>query len=331
MAPEMKTTGFLSDMPYYIMLAMKAKDSIKLWFDTLVQDGECMDLTVLKIDQSGVEEFNFPHGEVDGIGAFLNIHKKSDSLQVYTKMRHKRPWYHYLWGFLMYTKRLPFRSAKWKNFNKNWRQKYWQTKPFARAYTVFSKEETRQIKQLSKGLNVSLNSHLLFCLNKVLTNLQEPGKSIWLVPVSMRASLDEEIVKNEVGFTDAYCGSEDRVQDIDRQIKKRLKNLEHLGGVIGVSLGVFIGPWLLKKLVLLNKHLQVRTGVFTNLGEGRDPESKNMYSGYPPVIETQPVGALAGIWNDSLTLALHFHPALELSKEQAEQILAQWREAALKG
>lgn len=313
------------------MVVVKAKDSIKLWFETLKEDGEYVDLTVLRVTGDKVEEFNFPHGEVDGIGAFLKLHKKKSTLKVMTKMRKKVPWYRYAWGFIMYTSRLPFRSANWKSFNKDWREEFFGKKPSARSFTFFDREQTKLIKTNARKVGANLNSFLLYYLNQSLLELQKPGKTVWLIPVSMRGSINEEATKNEVGFTDAYCTKDINPAQIDRQIKKRLRRGEHLGGVIGVSLGVFLGKNLLKKLVHLNKYLQVRTGVFTNLGEGQDSQSDFMYSGFPPVIETQPVGALAGIWNGCLTLSLHFHPALGLTAEDAQFYLDNWRRSVLGG
>lgn len=125
----------------------------------------------------------------------------------------------------------------------------------------------------------------------------------------MRESYNEESYGNEVGFVDTVIKKNINVNQLNDQINKRIKNFKHLGGIVGVSLSVFIGEILLKKLVRLNKYIQVRTGVFTNLGEwssrGREDEK---ITGFPPVIETQPLGASALTWNGRLALAIHTHP-----------------------
>jgi hypothetical protein len=188
------------------------------------------------------------------------------------------------------------------------------------------KLKTKLIRANAQKRNITLNSFLLFNLDYSLSDkFNKMDKRVWLIPVNMRQDFNHSAQGNEVGFIDAVITKKLNMNQLHTQIKRRINNYEHLGGVLGVSLGVFIGAYLLKKLVRINKYLQVRTGVFTNLGEwsskGREDEK---IIGFPPVIETQPIGASALTWNGRLALGIHAHPCLEFSQDEINNILKKW-------
>lgn len=305
---------------------MKAKDSIDIWFKTLEEMGESSEIIIQTIDSSENKQVHrFDHGKFDAISGFIQNIGKVDNLKTSLKGRtDNTSALKYLYGFLRYIIRLPFYSAKWNKYKDNWREL--NNLNYPQAVNHFTQEDTDLIKENAKKRKVSLNSFLLYNLDYCLADkFDNNSKRVWLIPVNMRSDYNENSHGNEVGFVDAVIKRNLNVNQLDDQIKNRIKNHEHLGGIVGVSIGVFIGEYLLKKLVRFNKYIQVRSGVFTNLGEwtsrGREDEK---ISGFPPVIETQPIGASALTWNGRLAIAIHAHPCLEFSDIELENILKKW-------
>lgn len=304
---------------------MKAKDSVRIWFETLSSMGEDMDILLQCDVGEGMQDYRFHHGRFDAIGGFLTHVAKVDKPKTTLSLRGKgAPFYKYLIGFFIYLLRIPFYASGFKNFNKNWRS---SKKHYPRAVSFLDVTETRAIKERAQAMNVSVNAFLLYHLNASFQELLNgKGKDIWLIPVNLRVNTKDNLSQNEVGFVDAVIKKHHGVFDINQQIKKRLSRYEHLGGVLGVGIGVVTGEFLLKKLVKLNKYLQVRTGVFTNLGEWQADGCEHFkLSGFPPVLETQPVGASAITWCHKMTLSLHTHPALQLNESNVEKILENWK------
>lgn len=303
---------------------MKAKDSVRIWFETLSSMGEDMDILLRCDVGQGMKDYRFHHGRFDAIGGFLTHVANVENPKTTLTLRGKgaAP-YKYLIGFLIYLLRIPFYAAAFKKKNKNWRA---GKKKYLRETHFFSHEETSLLIEKARSHNVSVNTYILYHLNKSMQDLLvNKGKDIWLIPVNLRVNTKDNLSQNEVGFVDAVINKELSLNELQTQLKKRLKRNEHLGGVVGVALGVITGEFLLKKLVWLNKYLQVRTGVFTNLGEWEAQGCDHFkLSGFPPVLETQPIGASAITWCGKMTLSIQAHPILELNEKELSNIKNKW-------
>lgn len=303
---------------------MKAKDSVRIWFETLSLEGEDMDILLQCDVGEGMKDYRFHHGRFDAIGGFLsNVIHVNNPKTTMTLRGKQAPFYKFLVGFIRYSLRLPFYAAPFKNFNYQWRD---GSKNYPRTRSFLDEAQTKMIKDTAQKLGVSVNSLLLKALNDASKRyIASVGDNIWLIPVNLRTNTNDNLSQNEVGFVDALISSKDNLHSIHRQIANRIKKSEHLGGLMGVGIGVFIGEYFLKKLVKLNKYLQVRTGVFTNLGEWQASGCESYkLSGYPPVLETQPIGASAITWCNKMTLSLHTHPCLEMSQDEIEVFMNDW-------
>lgn len=304
---------------------MKAKESLKIWFDQLSQMGESSNILISVKNKNEIKEYEFSHGEFDAISGFIKNIGDFEGLNTNLSLRKKeKSKLKYLIGFLRYSLRIPFYSAKWNKYIVGWRDI--NSKYYPQSVFYFSNEDTQKIIENAKARQVSLNSYLMYYLDKSIINLLNSNqKRVWLIPVNVRSDIRNVSSGNEVGFIDAVITQYDSMASIHQQVQKRIKCYEHLGGIVGVSLGVIIGEFLLRKLVWLNKYLQVRTGVFTNLGEWTAPGKEDLQiCGFPPVLETQPIGAGALTWCGRMTIAIHSHPCLGFSSSELEAIMQSW-------
>ncbi|WPU63472.1 hypothetical protein [Peredibacter starrii] len=313
---------------------MTPQESIYRWFKILEEKGEYSHFTVIEKTESGeVLESEVFHGEMDGVGGFLSIMKErgeSDLLIPELPVRNRPSSLFFAYSFFRYLMRLPFYSPGWKIQNQ-WNKK--SEKPQAYAFTSLSVAETEKIWMNAKKLGVSRNAYLLHHLNLSLNPYIKESllPRYWLIPVNLRTDFNHHL-ENITGFVDARITTGQSAQALDKNLKKSLSRGDFFGGHVGIGLGQFLGPHLLKLLVTMNDFIQVRTGVFTNLGNWKTKPGHTMKShwfGLPPVIAAQPFGAMTGSMNGEQSLAVVFHPRLTLSKAVAEECLARWVKALL--
>lgn len=313
---------------------MRPQDSIKEWFKILEERGEYAHFTVIEQTHEGREiETDFFHGNMDGIGGFLTIMKsrgETDFLLPELPKRDNPHWFVYFYNFLRYCARLPFYSPGW-NISSKWGRK--SEKPSARAWCSLSVSDTEKIWKKAKTAGVGRNAFLLHHLNQALLPLMEESRlpCYWLIPVNLRPDFKSS-EGNITGFIDARITRNTSVKDLDSNLKKALMRGEALGGYVGITLGRFIGPSLLKALVFFNDFIQVRTGVFTNLGNWKTApgtEMKSHWFGFPPVIKAQPFGAMTGSMNGEQSFTVIFHPSLTRDKKVAEEVLKRWTDSLL--
>lgn len=313
---------------------MRPEESIKHWFKVLEDRGEYSNFTVIEETREGERrETEFFHGDMDGISGFMKIMKErgeTDFLLPELPHRTKPHNFVYAVNFLRYLTRLPFYSPAWKLVSP-WRRN--SEKPSARAWISLSKEDTETIWNNARKLGIGRNAYLLYHLDlAVLPYLQKSWlPRYWLIPVNLKSDFHSH-EGNLTGFIDARLTNNSTPQTLNRNLKKALLRGEALGGYVGVTLGRFLGPHLLKLLVHLNDFIQVRTGVFTNLGNWKTAPGTEMHShwfGFPPVIKAQPFGAMTGSMNGEQSLTVVFHPSLTRDPKIAEECLQRWVSALL--
>lgn len=313
---------------------MKPQDSIKEWFKILEERGEYSHFTVIEETHEGRQiETDFFHGNKDGIGGFLSIMKsrgETDFLLPELPKRDDPSWFVYAINFFRYCARLPFYSPDWK-ISAKWGRK--SEKPSARAWCSLSVSDTDKIWKKAKEAGVGRNAFLLYHLNQAIQPLQDKTilPNYWLIPVNLRPDFKSH-EGNITGFIDARITKKTSVKDLDSNLRKALLRGEALGGYVGITLGRFLGPSLLKVLVFMNDFIQTRTGVFTNLGNWKTApgtEMKSHWFGFPPVIKAQPFGAMTGSMNGEQSFTVIFHPSLTRDKKVAEEVLKRWTDSLL--
>lgn len=315
---------------------MTPQESIYQWFKILEEKGEYSHFTVIEETESGiVKESEVFHGEMDGVGGFLSIMKErgeSEMVVPELPIRPRPAKIFFAYSFVRYLMRLPFYSPAWKIQN-HWNKQ--SEKPRAKAFRSLSVADTQKIWENAKRLGVGRNAYLLFHLNLSLSPYIKESllPRYWLIPVNLRADFKHHL-ENITGFVDARITNNLSVQNLDKNLKASLGRGDFFGGHVGIGLGQFLGPHLLKLLVTMNDFIQVRTGVFTNLGNWKTKpghEMKSHWFGLPPVISAQPFGAMTGSMNGEQSLAVVFHPRLTISQELAEECLSRWIQGLLQG
>ena len=314
---------------------MKPQESIYYWFKVLEERGEFSSFTVIEETHSGQTiETDFFHGDMDGIGGFLSIMKQRGETEFLLPELPKRSnpdSFVYALNFVRYLLKIPFYSPKWR-LKEIWLKR--SEKPLSRAWCTLSKFETEKVWAKAKSLGVSRNSFFLYHLDLAVQPYLKPSllTMYWLIPVNLRADVSD-YSGNITGFIDARISEKLEILELDQKLRKSLIRGEALGGHVGITIGRFIGPVLLRFLVFMNDYLQVRTGVFTNLGNWKSLEGnclRSKWFGFPPVIKTQPFGAMTGSMNGEQSLSIIFHPSLTRSPEIAQECLDRWRNNLLK-
>lgn len=315
---------------------MTPQESIELWFRELERCGEYTQIVTGKLNLKTMErrEFCFPHGQFDAVNAWHEVLRQMDSpyeqgtwkLQPRSFPPRWRQWV----AFLRYLFTIPFKSADWRLTKTDWRPGQTPEKPTAGAIEHLTLDETQKLKNRAKTLGVRTNALLLWALNKAFDECLSPvGQRIWMLPATLRADFDESAIKgNWTGFIDAKFSREATPADLDRCIKKEIDWCAPYGGYIGITIGRFLGGRLLRFLVRLNFKLQIRTGVFTNLGVmgGETQTVSELGYGFPPVLRSQPVGAMTVLWYGHQVLALQLHPSLSRDPQLAANIIKSWKE-----
>src|SRR5207302_572806 len=83
-------------------------------------------------------------------------------------------------------------SVPWRRFARHWGRPEDPT-PVARAWHLFTREETRWLRELARARGISLGSLLLWSADQALREaLIEPDsgyRSLWMYPVNLRGAL----------------------------------------------------------------------------------------------------------------------------------------------
>ncbi len=314
---------------------MTPEASISLWFRLLRERGECMDFTICRrhARTGELKENEFFHGDVDGISAILRLVQEDGETELYLPQLPPRPFppAAFVWlSFFRYLARLPFRSPPWTLPPTGWAPIPGNPeRPTARAFAVLDEAQTKKVWENAKALGVGRMAYLLHHLDRaVLPWLAEsPHPRHWLLPVHLRPNLDltQPAQGNMTGFADAAIRDRDDPVTLERQLRRVFNRGDHYGGWRGVALGQVLGENLLRKVVGLNDRLQVRTGVFTYLGNWNSRSGSAFdWFGYPPVLRAQPFGAMSSSLDGRQVLTVLMHPSLTRSPDTAREALERW-------
>jgi len=320
---------------------MNVEDSIRYWFETLENQGEYIQIHIWCKNRKTLkeEEFVYSHAQVDGIAAINCMMKEKgmEQLDLIPKIpkRHIPGLGTQFLLFLKYLSRLPFWSVPWTLPKTNWKPGRNPEAPSSKSWKMLSLKDSDLIRKQAKKNNVHLNTYLLYCLDQSLSAYYKSltKKRVWLIPVSLRYEQQKQYDKNITGFVDAYLIQKKSLQKLNDEIKNSLLKGDAFGGHFGVGIGRFIGKTLLGFLVKSNHYMQVRTGVFTNLGSWGEHKEEVDYdwAGLPPVIRSQPVGALTATYHGHMLLAFQFHPVLSRDPQLAQKVIESWIQILIAG
>lgn len=314
---------------------MNAQESIEAWFEELSNCGENSQIIIGVMDliHGTKNETQFSHGKFDGIYALQQLMlKKNQGLDDRSWKLHRRqfPSLYRQWrAFFRYLLTIPFCSAKWNLPSTSWKPSTPAPAPTSQAVLYLSIDETQIFHKKAKLLNVKTNALLLWALNESLEEFMSVQRNrIWLIPVTLRNNFGSETQRgNWTGFFDIHFSYLTSVHKLNEFLNFQISRDAAYGGFIGVSLGRWLGRFILKILVRLNFFLQIRTGVFSNMGSygEENPNLKEIPYGYPPVLRSQPISGFTMCWQGHQILTLQIHPILSMDPTFAKKILANWK------
>lgn len=314
--------------------ASPKKDFAAVKFDVAEALGEWMNCLYLKGTTDGKELFEFiHHRDADGVSGITEILLKEGhavTSQPGLKMGKKPGMIFRLRALKKYinlTKRIPIR---WKR-----KRRDITGIPAKFALAVLSEEETLLLHDRAKMMGVSLNSFLLWGLDKVVHEnlLEEDSARKWVAPLNMRpADSDKFIMGNYSSsiVTNIEAASTPSPQDIHQTIKDYLKEGIHWGSQIYSNMARFIG---FKGTLKVAKNIkEVGTGVFSNVGiwphEGVELRPDGLQVKWrgvlAPSTQILPVAGTVWQWQKTLSLTLQLHPSIGAPNDQCCDLLNAW-------
>lgn len=196
---------------------------------------------------------------------------------------------------------------------------------------LLDEAQTRAIINAAKASGITLNSWLLWSLNRAAAPLLtlDHGERAWGNTVNLRGHVPAaRITDNQSSIVTVVFRDDDSPAQLHQHIQTLFNAGMQWGSWDFLNTICRFGPNLVRKQIRRyygNNNSQM--GTFSNLGAvnwdvsaGRPPY---MYLA-PPSTRTAPVAAFAGTFNGRLALVLGLHPFLQASDEEIDAILAAW-------
>ncbi len=178
------------------------------------------------------------------------------------------------------------------------------------AWHLFTKDETQAILERCREQQVTVNSHLLHCLDQsTRPEIRSPEKKItWVVPVNLRGNIRyADDTQNHVSCVEVKIASTDTTQTIHRQILQRLERGEHRANFLLLTLGGILSHQAKVNFLTKDRAKPAgNIGSFSNLGVWNLDEKSNNADGWifcPPIVTGQRLGAGCVTFNGRLGIA----------------------------
>lgn len=201
---------------------------------------------------------------------------------------------------------------------------------------LFSAKQTKELHQVAKENQVSLNSWLFYqldvaCQEIILNNSSERK---WVSPINIRAQKTKLYGNHSASIIVNFLRDHSSITSPARlhlEIKKYLKGNLHWGSYHYSNMAKFIGKRGTK--VVAKKVKEVGTGVFSNLGtcpsqgvviNSLAVEQYDRRAVLAPSTQVLPIAAAAWQWGESLSLSLQLHPSLNLAPSFTQEVMQRW-------
>lgn len=297
-------------------------DYAGLKFEIMKEMGEDCEILFVKEDNNRNKTFySIGHEKADGVSSIIKLIEKITNQKVKTfpiaRTDNKPNIFKRIILAYTHVKRQTPRKYIFNN------QKTAIGKPAAFEYFYFSKEDTNKIELICKANNISINTLLLWAVDKMTQKYFLKGKQerVWMMPVNIRDSISDKYrVGNHATTLSIILNDENQIE-INDQIKGQLKSGIIWGGRIVANAPKYIGEKGLRKIAKKAKSPYV--GLCSNIGKW--PENNHDTNLQDQVIVIAPATSLCPIsmaimtWQDSLTISLQIHPSL-LSDNKTEEI-----------
>ncbi|MCF8059568.1 MAG: hypothetical protein K9K67_09745 [Bacteriovoracaceae bacterium] len=311
---------------------MPKKDYSAVKFDVAEALGEWMNCLYIKGDNDGHVHYDFiHHRDADGVSGITRI-LQEEGHQVIQQPGLKRgtpP------SFFNKLKALKKYIALTKKVPIIWRYPRIDRTGVPKNYSmiILSTEETQGLHHLAKKEGVSLNSYLLWALDKtILENLlTKDSDRKWVAPLNMRPIDSKNLIMgNYSASIISNVSATPTPKWFHQQISHYLKEGIHWGSQLYSNMARYIG--FRGTLKVAKGIKEVGTGVFSNLGAwpnsgivlNQEKDNIIWRSVLVPTTQILPVGATAWQWKEHLSLSLQLHPSIDGPTENCELILNEW-------
>ena len=196
------------------------------------------------------------------------------------------------------------------------------------SYFVVGKDELLALKARLQTQKISLNTHLLYCLNSATRDYFKPLRKdiTWIVPVNFRRELGLSADANGNFSANFTCVIENESpQQLQSKISELLKSKRHWGVWFWQNASKYMPFLLIKFVTKLRLHPNYNAGVFTNLGEWQSPTEFSHFTFFANPILSHPLVASSLELNGQLTLGLRIYPTFPLSEKQLHEYLQAWK------
>ncbi len=272
-----------------------------------------------------LEWCELPHEKFDGVGGFVHLLRQQGiEFGELPRLRDRRA-PHYLvtlkklYGVEIFPPAVPY----------HWDVEYHEP-PYEIHFPVhlpLDRDTTAKIRESAQAQNVSLNSFLIYCLNRAVQDrlLNKAGFHRWMIPANMRGQTGiKDETANQASCLTCLIRAESTCPEIHQMIKKQFSSDAHWHTWRLLNIGKIIGRRALRYLYRRQYHSGPPwTGVFSNLGEWTLSGESSWYF-TPPVTRGCPIAAGAITINDRLHLAVQTHHGWKDNSAHARNILECW-------
>lgn len=203
---------------------------------------------------------------------------------------------------------------------------------------MLSEQQTRDVIARAKQHDVTLNSYLLWALNKVAAAALTRGDTerAWGNTINLRGFVPAASVSdNQSSIITVVFRDSDGPAQLHRQIRQLYDQGAHWGSWDFLSTICRFGPGLVRKQIRRyygNNNSQM--GTFSNLGvwNWKTPEGVAPCLFFaPPCTRAAPVAACAATTNGHMTLTLSLHQFLQQDEQQVDALVQRWSQTLLHG
>jgi hypothetical protein len=301
------------------------KDWVASWFPLMRENGEFTDIPIgLRKAEEEINWYFYPHDEYDGIGAIAHLLTKENlepSDPPLTTAGEPGLWI-YLKGILTYLSMSGIRKNSWSIEKTAEPGEKLEPEVFE-----FTSEEFQKIKEIKGREKITINSLLMFCINKAANKIlvnEKQEENWWLIPMNLRGLVSRDApLSNHASHVVARIAPNGTITQLHQNILSIKASGYQWGAWFFIHIGKFVGDKGMRNI--LNKHdkkCHSWCGSFSNLGVWKTGvETNHFFYMSPPVTKYHPIGIGLLTVNKQMTLSCIIHPCLGESKILAKKLL----------
>lgn len=211
----------------------------------------------------------------------------------------------------------------------------------------FSQQETQEIEQRAKGLNVPVTTLILWALNRSAAKhlLENSQEYTWFYPVNLRGAVDygTDYANYSSGFYLPVTG-DISIEELQQRIRNKLKSGEHWLNWQQAKIAKYLPNFIIRWLYKLISKKYFYAGNFSAMGNWMSEDdtaqkttkfkedlTKERWFCCAPGTKNYPISACILTWNKQLGLTLKLHPSIVKNDKTVTETLCTWGEGLLEG